>query len=63
VTTRAVAAGQSQSSLIQAALPYLRDLDQRKVDAVLRGFQQLEVLQHEGIVLMTPEILLLDGVK
>ena len=43
-------------SLWNAALPHLRGLDPRRVDAVLRAFEQLEILEREGVVLMTPEI-------
>jgi protease-4 len=46
----------SQPNLSAEALPYLRNLDPRKVDAVLRAFRQLETLNQEGVVLMTPEI-------
>jgi protease IV len=48
----------SQTSLLDAALPYLRGLDRSKVDAVVRALGQLEILSQEGVVLMTPEIVL-----
>jgi protease IV len=48
--------GSSQPDLLAEALPYLRNLDPRKVDAVLQAFRQLETLDQEGVVLMTPEI-------
>ncbi len=44
-------------SLMNAALPYLHDMDATKVDAVLRALTQLDILKREGVVLMTPEIL------
>jgi len=46
-----------QSNLRSAALSNLRGLDNERADAILRAFQQLEILHREGIVLMTPEIL------
>jgi protease-4 len=53
----------SQSSVLNAALPYLRNLDPARVDMVLRALRQLETLQQEGVVLMTPEILLLETAR
>jgi protease-4 len=46
------------SSLQSAAIPYLRGMDSRRVDSVLRALHQLQILQDEGVVLMTPEMLL-----
>jgi protease-4 len=51
-----LAAYSSQPDLVAEVLPYLRNLDPRKVDAVLRAFRQLDTLSQEGVVLMTPEI-------
>ena len=48
----------TQVGLLNAALPLLRDLDPPRVKAVLRALEQLETVQHEGIVLMAPEFLL-----
>ena len=50
-------ASQRPSSILQTALPYLSALDRERAQAVMRAFQQLEILQHEGVVLMAPEIL------
>ena len=52
------AAASLQSSLLDAALPHLRGMDPQRVDSVLRAIHQLQILQDEGVVLMTPEILL-----
>jgi hypothetical protein len=38
-------------------------LDPQKVDAVLRAFRQLETLNQEGVVLMTPEIVFGQNAK
>jgi protease IV len=46
----------SQGKLLNAVLPHLQGLDPRRTEAVLRAFQQLEILQQEGVVLMMPEI-------
>jgi protease IV len=46
----------SKSGLWNAALPYLKGLDPQRSEAVLRAFQQLEILEREGVVLMAPEI-------
>lgn len=45
------------SAVLDSALPYLRQLDERHAGAVLRALQQLEILNREGVVLMTPEVL------
>jgi hypothetical protein len=37
-------------------LPHLKGLDPRRTDAVLRAFQQLEILERESVVLVMPEI-------
>jgi protease IV len=52
------AATRGQATLLAAALPYLQNLDRPHVDAVVRALRQLETLQREGVVLMTPELLL-----
>jgi protease IV len=44
------------SSVWRAALPYLQGLDPQRAEAVVRAFQQLEILNREGVVLMTPEV-------
>jgi len=54
--TNPLATHSSQPNLLAAALPYLRNLDPQKVDVVLRALRQLETLNQEGVVLMTPEI-------
>ena len=54
------AAGGARSTLVDAALPYLRGLDPQRTDAMLRVFQQMEILDREGVVLMTPEMVF-DG--
>jgi protease-4 len=46
----------ARSSLWSAALPHLKGLDPQRAESVLRAFQQLEILNREGVVLMTPEI-------
>ncbi|MCI0358950.1 MAG: signal peptide peptidase SppA [Planctomycetaceae bacterium] len=51
------AAAREHGSILNAALPYLRGMDPQRVDSVLRAFQQLQILEEEGVVLMTPEIL------
>ena len=44
----------AQPSLLNAALPYLQVLDPERVGSVLRALEQLEIISHEGVVLMTP---------
>jgi protease-4 len=56
LTPNPLARHASRPDLLAAVLPYLRNLDSQKVDTVLRAFRQLETLNQEGIVLMTPEI-------
>jgi protease-4 len=47
-----------QPDLEAAVFPYLRNLDPQRVDFVHRAFRQLQTLADEGVVLMTPEIVL-----
>ena len=58
LTTGRVAASLQQPSLLSAALPYLRGLDPQRVQIVERALRQLEIIREEGVVLMTPEVLL-----
>jgi len=44
------------SSLVEAALPYLKGFDPERVSAVTRAFSRLEMIRREGAVLMMPEI-------
>ena len=44
------------ASLVDLAMPYLRNLDPRRVAAVTAALGRLQLLQDEGIVLMMPEI-------
>ena len=43
--------------LLDAMLPYLRDLDPQLVGAVTTSLGRLEMIHREGAVLMMPEIL------
>ena len=56
--TGRVAASLQQPSLFSAALPYLRGLDPQRVQIIERRLRQLEIMRQEGVVLMTPEVLL-----
>ena len=58
ITTGRVAASVQQPSLFSVALPYLRGLDPQRVQIIERTFRQLEIMRQEGVVLMTPELLL-----
>ena len=44
------------SALFEAALPLIRHLDPQRLSAVLTALTRLEMLNHEGVVLMMPEI-------
>jgi protease-4 len=57
ISLAASASALPQSGPLAAALPYLRGLDAQRVNSVLRAFRQLQILEEEGVVLMTPEIL------
>jgi protease IV len=48
--------GQSPETLVNAALPYLKQLDPRRVRAVTNALRHLQTLQAEGAVLMMPEL-------
>jgi protease-4 len=47
-----------QASLLNAAMPYLRGLDPARMQLIERSMRQLETLNHEGAVLMMPEVML-----
>jgi protease-4 len=55
-TTAAIAA--PRASLLNAALPYLRGLDPARMQLIERSMRQLETLNHEGAVLMMPELMM-----
>lgn len=44
------------SPLLDAVLPYLRDLDGQRLQAVMMAIGRLELIHHEGAALMMPEI-------
>lgn len=46
------------TSLAELALPHLRHLDPRRVEAVMSALRRLEMLQKDGVLLTTPEILI-----
>ena len=45
-----------QTSLVDLAQPYLRQLDPARVQAVTRALQHLQVIQRDGATLMMPEL-------
>ena len=56
---RVAGASQGQHlSIIDLALPYLRQLDGERVRVVVRALRQLQTLQEEGCVLMMPEMVI-----
>ncbi|HVU85883.1 MAG TPA: signal peptide peptidase SppA [Pirellulales bacterium] len=44
--------------LLDAVLPYLRELDGQRLGAVLTALGRLELIHREGVVLMMPEIVI-----
>ena len=46
----------SRGALVDAALPYLHQLDPARVSVIVRALRHLEVMQDEGCVLAMPEI-------
>ena len=50
--------GSAGSSLVDAALPYLKQLDPQRLKAVLLALTRLEMIQAEGAVLMAPEFVI-----
>jgi signal peptide peptidase SppA len=46
----------SQGALVDAALPYLNQLDPARVGIIVRALRNLEIMQDEGCVLAMPEI-------
>jgi len=45
-----------QASLVDLAMPYLRQLDPDRIAAVRLALQRLELLRQEGVIVMMPEI-------
>jgi protease-4 len=48
----------SQSSLVELAMPYLRNLDPDRVAAVKLALQRLQLMQNEGVIMMMTELIL-----
>ena len=55
---RVIRSGAEGSSLVDAALPYLKQLDPQRLKAVLLALKRLEMIQAEGAVLMAPEFVI-----
>ena len=51
-----LAASHSPETLVNAALPYLKQLDPRRVRAVTNALRHLQTLRAEGAVLMMPDL-------
>ena len=49
------------SSILQLALPYLKGLDQQRLETVEAALRRLDLLQQERAVLMMPEISIRDA--
>ncbi len=47
-----------QLSLVELALPYLKQLEPHRSRAVVNGLQQLEMLNRDGVSLLTPTYLI-----
>ena len=48
--------GGRYDSLVDLAMPYIRNLDPERVRVVKQALQRLQLIQQEGVVLMMPEI-------
>jgi protease-4 len=48
--------GVAGGSLVELAMPYLRNLDERRVRMVARALGQLQLLQEERVLMTTPEL-------
>ncbi|HUY36569.1 MAG TPA: signal peptide peptidase SppA [Pirellulales bacterium] len=46
------------ASLVEAVRPYIEPLDPQRLRAVMTALMQIETLDKEGVVLMTPELLI-----
>jgi protease-4 len=55
--THRIAMGE-KLSLAQLALPHLQNMDPQRVGAVMRALRMIDALQHEKVMLVSPEILL-----
>jgi protease-4 len=45
----------SGSSLVDLAMPYLKDLDPARVSAIRAALEKLQLLNREGVLLVMPE--------
>jgi protease-4 len=52
------ALGMKSFPLLDAVLPYLRELDGQRLGAVMTALGRLELIHREGVVLMMPEIVI-----
>jgi protease-4 len=55
VTAGRNVSGNRSTSLVDLAMPYLRQLDPHRVEAVKAALQHLQMLQRENVLLMMPE--------
>src|SRR5262249_41245953 len=47
-----------RASLVELAMPYLRNLDPQRVEVVKAALRRLELARQEGVLMMMPEMLL-----
>jgi len=50
--------GVTRGSLVDMALPYLKDLDPQRVRVIRAALERLDLLRQDGAVLMMPEVLI-----
>ena len=49
-----VGAAANASPLCGLALPYLKDLDHRRVSQILTALQSLQLMEQEGVIMTMP---------
>jgi len=55
---RIVSIGSDSTQLWNLALPYLSGLDPQRVAVIRQAFVQLQMMQNEGVMLMTPPVMI-----
>ena len=55
---RPVTQSANSVSVLDLALPYLRQMDPQRMASVKMALRRLDMLQHEGVLLMMPEIII-----
>jgi protease-4 len=56
----AMRAGAQRGSLVDLAMPYLQNLDPQRVAKIKAALQTLDMMQQDGVILTSPELMMMD---